>query len=84
MVDKGIYRSNYPAFKRCSSQYGVNPLLNVRNIETPFEENAPCGENVRNNTYMREIYYRIKDARNQARAAERGISPGENISLSPL
>lgn len=32
---------------------------------------------------MREIYYRIKDARNQARAAERGISPGENISLSP-
>ncbi len=33
---------------------------------------------------MVEIYYRIKDARNQARAAERGISPGENISLSPL
>ncbi|WP_246703635.1 MULTISPECIES: type VI secretion system protein TssA [unclassified Rhizobium] len=33
---------------------------------------------------MREIYYRIKDARNQARATERGISPGENISLSPL
>ncbi|RKD52166.1 type VI secretion system protein ImpA [Rhizobium sp. WW_1] len=39
---------------------------------------------MRSNTSMREIYYRIKDARNQARAAERGISPGENISLSPL
>ncbi|ASW09841.1 type VI secretion system protein TssA [Rhizobium sp. 11515TR] len=58
--------------------------MNVRDIENPFEENAPCGENIRNNTSTREIYYRIKDARNQARAAERGISPGENISLSPL
>lgn len=38
---------------------------------------------MRDNTSMREIYYRIKDARNQARAAERGISPGENISLPP-
>lgn len=38
---------------------------------------------MRDNTVMREIYYRIKDARNQARAAERGISPGENISLPP-
>lgn len=38
---------------------------------------------MRINTSLREIYYRIKDARNQARAAERGISPGENISLSP-
>ncbi|WP_459461678.1 type VI secretion system protein TssA [Rhizobium sp. No.120] len=58
--------------------------MNVRDIENPFEENAPCGENIRNNTSTREIYYRIKDARNQARAAERGISPGENISISPL
>lgn len=38
---------------------------------------------MRGNTSLREIYYRIKDARNQARTAERGISPGENISLSP-
>ncbi|NLS20115.1 type VI secretion system protein TssA [Rhizobium sp. P40RR-XXII] len=84
MVDKGIYRHKYHALKRCSSSYGANILLNVRDIENSFEENAPCGENVRNNTSMREIYYRIKDARNQARATERGISPGENISLSPL
>ncbi|WP_246662551.1 type VI secretion system protein TssA [Rhizobium sp. P44RR-XXIV] len=55
----------------------------MRNIETPFEENAPCGENIRSNTSLREIYYRIKDARNQARAAERGISPGQNISVPP-
>jgi type VI secretion system protein ImpA len=33
---------------------------------------------------MREIYYRLKDARNQARTAERGISPGESITLSPV
>ncbi|WP_348648342.1 type VI secretion system protein TssA [Rhizobium sp. BK491] len=53
-------------------------------MENPFDENVPCGDNIRNNTSLREIYYRIKDARNQARAAERGISPGENISISPL
>ncbi|NLS00931.1 type VI secretion system protein TssA [Rhizobium sp. P38BS-XIX] len=52
-------------------------------METPLEENAPCGENMRESTSLREIYYRIKDARNQARSAERGISPGENISLPP-
>nr|WP_246699095.1 type VI secretion system protein TssA [Rhizobium sp. BK491] len=59
-------------------------MLSVRDIENPFDENVPCGDNIRNNTSLREIYYRIKDARNQARAAERGISPGENISISPL
>ncbi|WP_168600964.1 type VI secretion system protein TssA [Rhizobium sp. SG741] len=52
-------------------------------METQFDKDAPCGENIRINTSTREIYYRIKDARNQARATERGISPGENISLSP-
>ncbi|SFB15325.1 type VI secretion system protein ImpA [Rhizobium sp. NFR07] len=58
--------------------------MNVRQIVDPLDENAPCGENVRNNTSEREIYYRIKDARNAARAAERGINPGETIALSPI
>lgn len=38
---------------------------------------------MRTNTVAREIYYRIKDARNAARTAERGIVPGENIGLAP-
>ncbi|WP_245290007.1 type VI secretion system protein TssA [Neorhizobium galegae] len=57
--------------------------MNVLKIATPFEEGAPCGENLRNNTSVREIYYRIKDARNAARTAERGTVPGETIGLSP-
>ncbi|UWU25316.1 type VI secretion system protein TssA (plasmid) [Rhizobium sp. CB3060] len=55
--------------------------MNIRDIAAPLDKNAPCGENLRVNTSMREIYYRIKDARNQARTAERGISPGDNITL---
>jgi len=57
--------------------------VNVLKIADPFDEIAPCGENVRTNTSAREIYYRIKDARSAARTAERGIVPGETIGLSP-
>ena len=57
--------------------------MNVRDIAIPFDENAPCGENIRNNTIARKIYYRIKDARNLARTVERGISPGDTIGVAP-
>lgn len=57
--------------------------MNVRDIAIPFDENAPCGENIRNNTIVRKIYYSIKDARNLARTVERGISPGDTIGVAP-
>ncbi|MBY5326104.1 type VI secretion system protein TssA [Rhizobium leguminosarum] len=57
--------------------------MNVREIIDPLEQNPPCGENVRSNTISREIYYRIKDARNAARTAERSIIPGETIAIAP-
>ncbi|TBF27829.1 type VI secretion system protein TssA (plasmid) [Rhizobium leguminosarum] len=57
--------------------------MNVREIIDPLEQNHPCGENVRSNTAFREIYYRIKDARNAARTAERSIIPGETITIAP-
>ncbi|WSG92209.1 type VI secretion system ImpA family N-terminal domain-containing protein (plasmid) [Rhizobium beringeri] len=38
---------------------------------------------MRSNTVSREIYYRIKDARNAARTAERSIIPGETITIAP-
>nr|WP_246401386.1 type VI secretion system protein TssA [Rhizobium hidalgonense] len=38
---------------------------------------------MRINTLSREIYYRIKDARNAARTAERSISPGDVIGIAP-
>lgn len=48
----------------------------------PIEENAPCGCNIRTNIEVREIYYKIKDARNQARAEERSVTPGEVFKVS--
>jgi type VI secretion system protein ImpA len=51
-------------------------------LSDPIEENAPCGCNIRSNTETREIYYKIKDARNQARAEERSVTPGEVIKVS--
>ncbi|MGM5058686.1 type VI secretion system protein TssA (plasmid) [Rhizobium leguminosarum] len=57
--------------------------MNVREIIDPLEQGHPCGENVRVNTVSREIYYRIKDARNAARTAERSIIPGETIAIAP-
>ncbi|WP_075641718.1 type VI secretion system protein TssA [Rhizobium oryziradicis] len=47
-----------------------------------MEENAPCGCNIRTNIEVREIYYKIKDARNQARAEERSVTPGEVFKVS--
>ncbi|TBY26010.1 type VI secretion system protein TssA [Rhizobium leguminosarum] len=57
--------------------------MNVREIIDPLEQEHPCGENVRVNTVSREIYHRIKDARNAARTAERSIIPGETIAVAP-
>ncbi|WP_072597365.1 type VI secretion system protein TssA [Sinorhizobium americanum] len=57
--------------------------MSNRNIVAALEENAPCGENLRVSAAGKEIYFRIKDARNAARAAERGIVPGEKLGLSP-
>ncbi len=57
--------------------------MNVLQIADPLVENGPCGDNVRTNTVSRELYYRIKDARNAARTAERGIEPGETIGVPP-
>jgi type VI secretion system protein ImpA len=54
-----------------------------RDIAAIIEDGSPCGENLRNSAVHKEIYFRIKDARNAARATERGIVPGERLGLSP-
>jgi type VI secretion system protein ImpA len=41
-----------------------------------------CGENIRSNQRTRELYYKIKDERNQARAEERTVSPQEVLRVS--
>lgn len=50
----------------------------VHNIEYLSD----CGENIRGNVRTRELYYRIKDERNQARAEERTVSPQEVLRVS--
>ncbi|WP_156462673.1 type VI secretion system protein TssA [Rhizobium sp. Leaf262] len=47
-----------------------------------IEYSGDCGENIRSNARTRELYYRIKDERNQARAEERTVSPQEVLRVS--
>ncbi|MCJ8510238.1 type VI secretion system protein TssA [Rhizobium lemnae] len=58
--------------------------MNLADLKLSISRDHPCGENIRDNTQFREVYFRIKDARSNARAAERMINPGENVSLSPF
>ncbi|MGV2129168.1 type VI secretion system protein TssA [Agrobacterium vitis] len=51
-------------------------------LATALVENGPCGINIRVDANYREVYYRIKDARNQARTEERSTTPGEVIKVS--
>ncbi|WP_407867165.1 type VI secretion system protein TssA [Phyllobacterium phragmitis] len=48
----------------------------------PVDEDAPCGVNIRSDPRHRDLYYRIKDARNSARGMERGAVPGEPLRLA--
>lgn len=59
-------------------------VVNFADLKILINEEKPCGENIRNHTVDRDVYFKIKDARGMARAAERVVNPGENVSLSPL
>lgn len=50
--------------------------------QTKIEYLGDCGENIRTSPRVRELYYRIKDERNQARAEERTVSPQELLKVS--
>ncbi|WP_207774136.1 type VI secretion system protein TssA [Rhizobium rhizogenes] len=47
-----------------------------------LEFSGDCEENIRVNTRTRELYYKIRDERNQARAEERTVSPQEVLKVS--
>ncbi|WP_448954721.1 type VI secretion system protein TssA [Labrys neptuniae] len=57
--------------------------MELREIISPLGQDNPCGENIRITPKYQEKYYRIKDARNAARSAERSASPNDNIRLPP-
>jgi len=56
--------------------------LNAPHVKRDIEFFGDCGENIRIDSRTREIYYRIKDERNQARTEERAASPQDNLKIS--
>ncbi|XUY29433.1 type VI secretion system protein TssA [Agrobacterium sp. rho-8.1] len=56
--------------------------MSAQEVTSNIEYLGDCGENIRSNQRTRELYYRIKDERNQARAEERSVSPQEVLRIS--
>ncbi|MFK3777627.1 type VI secretion system protein TssA [Agrobacterium sp. NPDC089420] len=56
--------------------------MNAPHVKRDIEFFGDCGDNIRNDARTREIYYRIKDERNQARTEERAASPQDNLKIS--
>lgn len=56
--------------------------MDTQHVKRDIEFLGNCGDNIRNDSRTREIYYRIKDERNQARAEERAASPQDNLKIS--
>lgn len=58
-------------------------VIDIEALLAPISEEAPAGTDPRSDTSANSLYYKIKDARNAARAAERaavemgGLSPDE-------
>lgn len=57
-------------------------FLALNDIIAPVGEDTPCGVNIRNDPRHRDLYYRVKDARNLARSIERSATPGEPLRLA--
>ncbi|WP_209949339.1 type VI secretion system protein TssA [Rhizobium halophytocola] len=51
-------------------------------LTKPLDLGGNCGINIRHDEATRELYYKLKDERNQARAEERSTQPGEAFRLS--
>jgi len=58
-------------------------ILAVEDLLQPISEEAPCGENVRDDTAPSSIYYKIKDARSAARDAERQLEASDEGGEPP-
>ncbi|PRD41155.1 type VI secretion system protein TssA [Phyllobacterium phragmitis] len=56
--------------------------LELNDIISPIGEDAPCGVDIRNDPQHRDIYYKVKDARNLARSIERNVAPREPLRLA--
>ncbi len=60
----------------------TEPILDLELLSRPISEELPAGVDLRDDTSPNSLYYRIKDARSQARAAERQIEMGDNEAVA--
>ena len=50
----------------------LQPVIDIDALLAPISDEAPGGSNPRADSSAASLYYRVKDARNAARSAERG------------
>jgi len=58
-------------------------MLNTESLLRPIREEAPTGENLRDDPSPTSLYYQIKDARNAARSMERAAQQAEDPTSAP-
>lgn len=58
----------------------TDPVIDLESLTQPISEEKPVGVDLREDTSPNSLYYRIKDARSQARAAERQIEMGDDTA----
>jgi type VI secretion system protein ImpA len=58
-------------------------MLDTEWLLRPIRDDAPAGENLRDDPSPTSPYYQIKDARNTARSMERAVQQAEDPSASP-
>ncbi|MCE9637036.1 MAG: type VI secretion system protein TssA [Planctomycetes bacterium] len=64
--------------------HGSEPVLDVETLAAAIPGDLPCGADLRTDDSPQSAYYRIKDARNAARAAERAaIRDPESATEEP-
>lgn len=56
----------------------TEPVINIDVLAQPISEDSPVGIDLREDTSPNSLYYRIKDARSQARAGERQLEMGDD------
>ncbi len=58
-------------------------MFDAESLLRPIREDAPAGDNLRDDPSPTSVYYRIKDARNQARSVERAAQTSDDPERAP-
>lgn len=66
-----------------SASLASPPVLDVESFLQPISDDSPVGEDIREDFSPTSVYYKIKDARNEARATERQATMAEDPGSAP-